>query len=143
MTFSYRLRFISVFIALSRRVTHSCPGSHDDGHDFGRPCRHLSFNLFVAFPGISADMAVSGREAHLPLPVIVVIGVLFQQFLFFLVISLQAGRIVFSATALHVVFFQFLWAVISAPIIFLLLQMFFAYTDRVFAGKQNENGQSN
>jgi hypothetical protein len=75
-------------------------------------------------------------------PVIVVVGVLFQQFLFWLVISLQAGGVAFSSGGMQVVFFQLLWAVVSAPLIFLFLQKFFAYTDRVFTGKLNENGQS-
>lgn len=65
-------------------------------------------------------------------PVLVVIGVVFQQILFGVVITVQAGQLGFSGDAMQVVFFQLLWAVITAPLIFLFLRVFFAFTDRVF-----------
>lgn len=73
--------------------------------------------------------------------VIVVLGVLFQQVIFWMAICAREGRILFSGGGLQVVFFQVLWAVVSAPLIFLLLHLVFRYTDRIFSGSVNENGQ--
>ncbi len=73
-------------------------------------------------------------------PVIVIIGVVFQQLIFWIVISVQAGHLVFSAGGMQVVFFKILWAVVSAPIIALFLQWFFKATDRAVARRVSENG---
>lgn len=78
------------------------------------------------------------KQSHL-FPVVVIIGVVFQQLVFWIVISLQAGHFVFSAGGIRLVFFQMLWAVVSSPIIFLLLQRLFGVTDRLFSGKVYES----
>ncbi len=82
------------------------------------------------------------KHSHL-FPAIVIIGVLFQQLIFWLAIRIQAGHFVFSGDSIRLVFFQVLWVVISSPFIFLFLQMFFGATDRMISGKAYENGQSN
>lgn len=76
-------------------------------------------------------------------PLIVTIGVLFQQFIFWITLSIQSGQFVFSPAAMKVVFFQNLWAIVSAPIIFILLRLVFKVTDQAFEIKAYENGQSN
>ncbi len=76
-------------------------------------------------------------------PLIVTIGVLFQQFIFWITLSIQSGQFVFSAAAMKVVLFQNLWAIVSAPIILILLRLVFKIADQAFEIKAYENGQSN
>ncbi len=73
-------------------------------------------------------------------PVLVVIGVLFQLLIFWVVISIHAGHVVFTEYGIRLVFFQVFLVVITAPFIFPFLQMFFGAADRLFPGRAIDNG---
>ncbi len=75
-------------------------------------------------------------------PAIVVAGVVFQQLIFWVAASVSAGQLVFSYESIRIVFFQILWAVVSAPLLYLFFYKFFAAADRLFSGNISENGQS-
>jgi len=75
-------------------------------------------------------------------PAIVVSGVVFQQLIFWVAASVSAGHMVFSIETIRIVFFQILWAVVTAPLLYLLFHKLFAVADRLFSGNVGENGQS-
>ena len=75
-------------------------------------------------------------------PAIVVAGVVFQQFIFWVAASVSAGQLVFSYASIRIVFFQILWAVVSAPLLYLLFHKLFDLADRLLSGNIGENGQS-
>lgn len=75
-------------------------------------------------------------------PAIVVAGVVFQQIIFWVAASVTAGHMAFSTGTLRIAFFQIVWAVVTAPLLYLLFHKLFAAADRLFSGNINENGQS-
>jgi len=75
-------------------------------------------------------------------PAIVVAGVVFQQFIFWVAASVSAGHMVFSMETIRIVFFQIVWAVVTAPLLYLLFHKLFAVADRLFSGNISENGHS-
>ncbi len=75
-------------------------------------------------------------------PAIVVAGVVFQQLIFWVAASVSAGQLVFSYESIRIVFFQIVWAVVSAPLLYLLFHKLFAVADRLFSDNISENGQS-
>lgn len=93
--------------------------------------------LFLAFRRTRRWIRI---KQNILFPVIVIIGVLFENTVFWISISMQSGRFVFSAPALKILFFQLLWAVITTPILFILFHAVFSAADRLGARKLPEDG---
>ena len=76
-------------------------------------------------------------------PVLAVTGVLFQQFVFWVLFVLQSGQITFSAQTVRIVFLQNVWAIITTPLVYLFLRFLFRVVDQLVDNRTYENGRAN
>jgi len=94
--------------------------------------------LFVAFRQTRRWVRI---KQSILFQIIVILGVLFENALFWIAISTQSGRFVFSPKAVQLVFFQILWTVIAAPILLMMFHAIFHAADRLGEGSMRENGK--
>lgn len=95
--------------------------------------------LFVAFR--QTWRVVRIRQSRL-FPLVVAIGVLFENVVFWIVISLQNGVPEFFPGAVKTIGAQLLWAGVTSPLMLMILHALFQISDRLGAGNMQENGQS-
>ncbi|MGM0452054.1 MAG: hypothetical protein ACQERN_02665 [Thermodesulfobacteriota bacterium] len=94
--------------------------------------------LFVGFRRVWRWIRLSGK---LLFPLIVIIGVLFENCVFWTAISLQKGMPVLSANAGEIIGFQMLWATVTAPVLLIFFKAVFSRIDAISGAALSENGR--
>lgn len=95
--------------------------------------------LFVAFRRVWRWIRISG---NLLFPLIVMVGVLFENCVFWAAISLQKGVPVLSANAGEIILLQLVWAAATAPVLLVVLKRIFFSVDMMTGKGFAENGQA-